>query len=38
MPCVQCPVWESSQLYEKLKDKNILENKETCTLFRYLFV
>ena len=26
------------QLYEKLKDKNILENKETCTLFRYLFV
>lgn len=26
------------QLYEKLKEKKILESKETCGLFRYLFV
>ena len=28
----------AEQLYEKLKDKNILEDKDTCVLFRYLFV
>lgn len=26
------------QLYEKLKDKKILENQDTCFLFPYLFV
>lgn len=26
------------QLYKKLKERNILEDKETCILFRYLFV
>ena len=26
------------QLYHTLKERNILENKETCILFRYLFV
>ena len=31
-------VKSSEQLYEKLKDKNILEDKDTCVLFRYLFV
>ena len=28
----------TEQLYEKLKDKNIRENKNTCALFPYLFV
>lgn len=31
-------VKSSEQLYEKLKEKNILEDKDTCVLFRYLFV
>ena len=26
------------QLYEKLKDKKILEDQDTCFLFPYLFV
>ena len=31
-------VKSAEQLYEILKDKNILEDKDTCVLFRYLFV
>ena len=31
-------VKSAEQLYEKLKDKNIMEDKDTCVLFRYLFV
>lgn len=26
------------QIYEKLKEKDILEDKDTCVLFRYLFI
>ena len=40
MRCAEYPVWEwksVEQLYHTLKERNILENKETCILFRYPF-
>lgn len=41
MRCAEYPAMgmkSVEQLYKNLKERKILEDKETCMLFRYLFV